>query len=73
MGKWVADDEGRLKREKIASMTRRCSAHDYREKGIYQITLTLADRRADTLGRIVVKAGPSSPVISPGAGQSFLT
>ena len=36
-------------------MLRRCLNWDYRQKAIYQITLTLADRASQALGRIVVR------------------
>ena len=36
------------------SMLRRCKGWDYRQPCIYQITLVLADRRSNALGRLVI-------------------
>ena len=55
---WLVDEEGRLRREAKPSMVRRCAAHDYCERSIYQITLTIADRRGEPLGRLMVKTRP---------------
>jgi len=46
------------------SMLRRCNGWDYRQPCIYQITLVLADRRSQALGRLVIPGAPA-----PGAGQ----
>ena len=39
------------------SMLRRCIGWDYRQPCIYQITLVLADRRSQALGRLVIDQG----------------
>ena len=39
------------------SMLRRCIGWDYRQPCIYQITLVLADRRSQALGRLVIDRG----------------
>ena len=39
------------------SMLRRCIGWDYRQPCIYQITLVLADRRSQALGRLVIDHG----------------
>lgn len=36
------------------SMLRRCNGWDYRQPCIYQITLVLADRRSEALGRLEI-------------------
>ncbi len=45
--------EFRAIREEIKpSMLRRCNGRDYSQPCIYQITLALADRRSEALGRL---------------------
>lgn len=51
---WRRDDEGRLVRETIHRMTRRLTGWNYREPAIYQITIVLADRRLQALGRLLM-------------------
>ncbi|MDO5319428.1 MAG: hypothetical protein Q4G65_12440 [bacterium] len=46
-----------VRRDVIHSMLRRLNGWDYRQRAIYQITLTLADRTVQALGRLEVK-GP---------------
>ena len=46
------DDTGALIRDVIRRMGRRCRKWNYRGKGVYQITLTLADRASRALGRL---------------------
>lgn len=53
------------RRETKPSMLRRCLGWDYRQPGIYQITLVLADRRSQALGRLVIPGASA-----PGTGQS---
>ena len=53
---WRVDDNGALRRETKRSMLRRCLNWNYRAPCIYEITLTLADRRSKALGEIVVDA-----------------
>ena len=53
------------RRETKPSMLRRCLGWDYRQPGIYQITLVLADRRSQALGRLVIPAASA-----PGTGQA---
>ena len=67
---WRVDGEGRLKREAKPSMLRRCSAHDYCERSIYQITLTLADRRGEPLGRLMVNTRPRTGEHQTGDGEA---
>ena len=50
---WVLDEEGRLRRETIHRMTRRCLNWDYRGRGTYLITIVLNDRSRPVLGRVV--------------------
>lgn len=52
---WVLDEEGRLRRETIHRMTRRCLNWDYRGRGTYLITMVLNDRSRPVLGRVVGK------------------
>ena len=47
------------------SMLRRCIGWDYKQPCIYQITLVLADRRSQALGRLVIDQG------RPPAGQDI--
>ena len=56
---WRRDEAGRLVRETIHRMTRRCRNWDYRCDAAYMITLELADRRRPLLGRLVVPAQPA--------------
>ena len=49
---WVVDDEGRIRRETIHRMTRRCLNWDYCGKGVYLITLVLNDRSRPIFGEI---------------------
>ena len=53
------------RRETKPSMLRRCLGWDYRQPGIYQITLVLADRRSQALGRLVIPGASA-----PGTGQA---
>lgn len=41
-------------------MLRRCRAWDYRQRGIYQITLVLAQRKSNALGRLVIPEAVAS-------------
>lgn len=50
---WRYDEEtGALMRDVIHRMGRRCRNWDYCGKGVYQITITLADRKRRALGRL---------------------
>lgn len=51
---WVVDEAGALRRETIKSMMRRCRDWNYCSPCIYEITIELAVRGAETLGRIAV-------------------
>ncbi len=42
------------------SMLRRCNGWDYRQRCIYQITLVLADRKSQALGRLVIPEATAS-------------
>jgi len=55
---WVCAGNGALRRETIHSMLRRLDGWDYRQRAIYQITVTLEDRASGSLGRLEVK-GPA--------------
>ena len=46
------EDTGAMVRDVIHRMGRRCRKWNYRGKGVYQITLTLADRASRALGRL---------------------
>ena len=46
------EDTGALMRDVIHRMGRRCRNWDYRGKGVYQITITLDDRRSQAFGRL---------------------
>ncbi len=52
---WVRDEVGRLRRETIHRMTRRCLNWDYRGRGTYLITMVLNDRSRPVFGRVVGK------------------
>ena len=54
---WTVDESGRLRREAVHSMKRRCRDWDYRSRCIYMITVELADRRSKALGRLLVADG----------------
>ena len=54
---WTVDASGRLRRETVHSMKRRCRDWDYRSRCIYMITVELADRRSKALGRLLVADG----------------
>ena len=63
------------RRETKPSMLRRCLGWDYRQPGIYQITLVLADRRSQALGRLVIPAATAAGTgqagaSAPGTGQA---
>lgn len=50
---WRYDEEtGALMRDVIHRMGRRCRNWDYCGRGVYQITITLADRKSRALGRL---------------------
>ena len=49
-----------IRLETKPSMLRRCRGWDYRQPCIYMITLVLADRRSQALGRLVIP-GASAP------------
>lgn len=49
------------------SMSRRCLGWDYRQPCIYQITLVLADRRSEALGRLELGAPAPSTRQPPGS------
>jgi len=66
---WVRDENGALRRETIHSMLRRLPGWDYRGRAIYQITITLADRSSQALGRLEVK-GPGGWVSVAEAARS---
>ena len=51
------DDTGALMRDVIHRMGRRCHNWDYCGRGAYQITITLADRRAHLLGALGYEKG----------------
>ena len=51
---WCRDDAGILRRETVPSMLRRLAGWDYRQRAIYQITMTLADRASQALGCLEV-------------------
>ena len=51
------------------SMLRRCNGWDYRQPCIYQITLVLADRRSEALGRLEIPALPSGAQNRPPQAQ----
>ena len=59
-----------IMREKKPSMLRRCREWDYRQPCIYQITLVLADRRSQALGRLVIPEIPEAA--ASGTGQAAL-
>lgn len=54
-----------FRRETKPSMLRRCRGWDYCQPCIYQITLVLADRRSEALGRLVIPGAAAS-----GRGQA---
>ena len=49
-----------FRRDIKPSMLRRCRGWDYRQPCIYQITLVLADRRSQALGRLVIPEAAAS-------------
>ena len=49
------------------SMLRRCNGWDYRQPCIYQITLVLADRRSQALGRLEIPEATASGTRQPRA------
>jgi hypothetical protein len=51
----VRDEEGRLRRETIHRMTRRCLNWDYCGRGTYLVTMVLNDRSRPVFGRVVGK------------------
>ena len=52
------------------SMLRRCNGWDYRQPGIYQITLVLADRKSQALGRLVIPRAAALDTEQPEATTS---
>ena len=49
-----------IRAETKHSMLRRCNGWDYRQRCIYQITLVLADRKSQALGRLVIPEATAS-------------
>lgn len=58
-----------IRLETRPSMLRRCRGWDYRQPCIYMITLVLADRRSQALGRLVM---PGAEASSPSAASSYI-
>ena len=56
-----------IRAETKHSMLRRCNGWDYRQPCIYQITLVLADRRSQALGRLVIPRAAALGTEQPGA------
>ncbi len=56
-----------FRRETKPSMLRRCRGWDYRQPCIYQITLVLADRRSEALGRLAIPEAAASGTEQAGA------
>ena len=63
-----------IRLETKPSMLRRCRGWDYRQPCIYMITLVLADRRSQALGRLVIPgaSAPGTGQTAPGTGQTAL-
>ena len=56
-----------IRAETKHSMLRRCNGWDYRQPCIYQITLVLADRRSQALGRLEIPEATASGTRQPRA------
>jgi len=56
-----------IKLETKHSMLKRCNGWDYRQRCIYQITLVLADRRSQALGRLEIPEATASGTRQPRA------
>ena len=56
-----------IRREIKHSMLRRCNGWDYRQPCIYQITLVLADRKSQALGRLEIPEATASGTGQPRA------
>ena len=56
-----------IRAETKHSMLRRCNGWDYRQRCIYQITLVLADRRSQALGRLEIPEATASGTRQPRA------
>ena len=67
---WWRDENGAWRRETIHRMTRRLLDWDYSQRAIYEITLTLANRRSKALGRLLVGDGAGGWV-TPQAARSL--
>ena len=67
---WRVDENGAWRRETIHRMTRRLLDWDYSQRAIYEITVTLADRRSKALGRLLVGNGAGGWV-EPAAVRSL--
>lgn len=68
---WRRDESGALRRETVHSMLRRMVGWDYRQRAIYEITVTLADRASQALGRLEVRFSAGvrfSPTVSARTG-----
>ncbi|MBQ3746833.1 MAG: hypothetical protein II863_05435, partial [Kiritimatiellae bacterium] len=61
-----------IRLETRPSMLRRCRGWDYRQPCIYMITLVLADRRSQALGRLVIPgaSAPGTEQTAPGTEQT---
>ena len=55
---WNRDDEGHLRREMRHRMGRRLTGWDYRRTGHYVITIVLAERSSQALGKLMVRKIP---------------
>lgn len=62
------EDTGAMVRDVIHRMGRRCRKWNYRGKGVYQITLTLADRASRALGRLCFDEARGAVFLSLGFG-----
>ena len=59
----VSGSVGAALAEQSKKMLQRCWGWDYKSPCIYQITITLADRRSETLGRLVIDSdGGGDPI-----------
>ena len=64
---WRLDENGALCRETIHTMKRRCRDWDYRSRCIYMITIELADRRTQALGKLKIASKDGAWVDSQNA------
>jgi len=64
------EDTGAIMRDVIHRMGRRCFKWDYCGKGVYMVTMTLADRSQSLFGRLVGESAETAAIELSELGQA---